>query len=78
MWQETRRIFLESAGQELHAVARLLPRLAALVILLVLTVVLAGIARSLIRRTCERLSLDRRLRSWGFVTGPSRRWRSGR
>jgi hypothetical protein len=70
MWQETRRIFLESAGQELHAVARLLPRLAALVILLVLTVVLAGIARSLVRRTCERLSLDRRLRSWGFVTGP--------
>jgi hypothetical protein len=69
MWQETRRIFLESTGQVLHAVARLLPRLAALVILLVLTVALAGLVRVVVRRTCERLSLDRRLRSWGFASG---------
>lgn len=68
MWQETTRIFLESTGQVLHGVARLLPRLAALLILLVVTVLLAGIVRVAVRRGFERISLDRRLRSWGVLS----------
>lgn len=67
MWDETRAVFLESVGQVLHAAARLLPRLAALTLLLILTLFLAILVRAVVRRACERVALDRRLRSWGVL-----------
>ena len=69
MWQETKRIFLESAAQVLHEAARLLPGVLAMVLFIALAVLLASATRVVVRRTCDRLALDRRLRSWGVVSG---------
>lgn len=70
MWQETRRIFVESLTDVLHAAARLLPSLLAMLLFFALAVGLAVLVRAVVRRGCERLGLDRRLREWG-VTGPA-------
>ncbi len=79
MWQETRRIFVESTSDVVHATARLLPSLFAMLLFFALAAVLAVLTRALVRRGCERLALDRRLREWGVIaptgdvrTSPSR------
>src|SRR5262244_866918 len=65
MWQDTKRIFLDSAESLLRATARLLPSVLAMLLFFALSVVLAVAIRGLVRRVCERLALDRRLREWG-------------
>ncbi len=79
MWQETRRIFLEAAGNVLHAAARLLPSVLAMLLFFALAAALAFAIRWGVARACERLALDRRLREWGVAppgaderSGPSR------
>ncbi|HET7824777.1 MAG TPA: hypothetical protein VFK90_05570 [Anaeromyxobacter sp.] len=67
MWHETKRIFLESAGDVIHATARLLPNVLAMLLFLALAALLAVVARAIVRRTCERLGMDRRLRAWGIA-----------
>ena len=68
MWEETRRIFVESMEEVLRATARILPSILAMLLFFVLAAVLATVARWVVRRACERLSLDQRLREWGVVT----------
>ncbi len=46
MWQETKRIFLESAGEVLGAAARLLPRVLAMLLFFALSAALAVAARA--------------------------------
>ena len=70
MWQETRTIFLESVADVLRAAARVLPSVFAMLLFFVITVVAAFLVRWFVRRLCQRLGLDRRLREWG-VTAPS-------
>ena len=70
MWQETRRIFVESAADVLHAAARLLPSVFAMLLFFGLAAGLAVLTRLVVRRGLERLALDRRLREWG-VSAPS-------
>src|SRR5262252_4630815 len=65
MWQDTKRIFLDSSEQLLRATARLLPSVLAMLLFFALSAVLAVAIRGLVRRVCERLALDRRLREWG-------------
>jgi hypothetical protein len=79
MWEQTQRIFLESVARVLHAVARITPGLLAMFLILGVTVVVALALRSGVRRLCERVGLDRRLRQWGVSppvadgrTAPSR------
>ncbi len=67
MWQETKRIFLESAGEVLQAAARLLPNVLAMLLFFALAAVAAVAVRAIVRRTCERVGLDRRLRAWGVA-----------
>jgi mechanosensitive ion channel-like protein len=67
MWQETKRIFVESAGHVLQAAARLLPSVLAMFLLFALVAVLAVATRAVVRRVCDRLGLDRRLRQWGVA-----------
>jgi hypothetical protein len=76
MWEQTKSIFLESAGRAAQAVARLLPGVLAMLVVLVLTAVVAAIASYLVRRICARLDVDRRLREWGMA-GPARPDRLG-
>jgi hypothetical protein len=66
MWQETQRIFLESAAEVLGAAARLLPRVLAMLLFFALSAALAVAARAAVRRGCERLGLDRHARAWGL------------
>ena len=73
MWQDTKRIFLDSAQSLLQAAARLLPSVLAMLLFFALSVVLAVAIRGAVRRICERLALDRRLREWGvWPAGDSR------
>ncbi len=68
MWEETRRIFVESMEEVVRATARILPSILAMLLFFVLAAVLATVARWAVRRACERLSLDERLREWGVAT----------
>ncbi len=70
MWNETKRIFLESAANVLHGAARLLPSVLSMLLFFALAAILAIIVRSAVRRACDRLGLDPRLREWG-VAAPS-------
>lgn len=67
MWQETRRIFLESSADVLRAAARILPSVLAMLLFFALTAVLAFVVRWVVRRGCDRLGLDQRLREWGVA-----------
>ena len=67
MWQETSRIFLESSADVLRAAARVLPSVLAMLIFFALAAVLAFLVRWVVRRGCDRLGLDQRLREWGVV-----------
>ncbi len=70
MWEQTQRIFLESLERVLHGAARQLPGALAMLFLVLLAVVVALVLRGLVRRVCAQVSLDRRLREWGFA-GPA-------
>jgi hypothetical protein len=74
MWQETSRIFLESSADVLRAAARILPSVLAMLGFFALAAVLAFVIRAVVRRACDRLRLDQRLREWGVATpGPEGR-----
>jgi hypothetical protein len=67
MLEQTKRIFLESLERVLNGVARQLPGVLAMLFILLIAVGVALVLRGAIRRVCERLELDRRLREWGVV-----------
>jgi hypothetical protein len=67
MWQETRRIFLESSAEVLRAAARILPSVLAMLLFFALATVLAFLVRFAVRRGCDHLRLDQRLREWGVA-----------
>jgi hypothetical protein len=67
MWQQTKQIFLDSAGDVLHGAARLLPNLLAMLLFFALAALLAFGVRALVRRSCEKLAVDRHLRAWGIA-----------
>jgi hypothetical protein len=67
MWQETKRIFLDSSGSMLREAARLLPSVIAMLFIFLIFAVLAITVRAGVLRVCDRLALDRRLREWGVA-----------
>lgn len=71
MWDETQRVFLESIERTLSAMARFLPALLAMVLVLLVSSLLAWIARSVVRRLLMRVGLDQRLRAWGVAAPAS-------
>jgi hypothetical protein len=75
MWQNTKRVFLDSLERVLSAGAQLLPSVFAMLLILALTVVLAVATQSAVRRLGNRLAIDRRLREWG-VTPAGGGWAS--
>jgi len=76
MWEETRRTFLESLERVVRTIARLLPGLLALLLIVAVSAGLAILVRAAVRRLCDRLDLDRRLREWG-VAAPAAEGRAG-
>ncbi|BDG10221.1 mechanosensitive ion channel family protein [Anaeromyxobacter paludicola] len=67
MWDETQRIFLDSLARMLHAAARQLPGVVAMLLFVALAVAVAAALHRPVQRACARLALDRRLREWGVV-----------
>jgi len=67
MWQDTKRIFLDQTGRVVDAVARLLPSVLAMLLIVALSALIAFGVRGLVRRLCQRLEVDRRLREWGMA-----------
>src|SRR5258708_39183239 len=67
MWQNTKRVFLDSVERVLSAAAQVLPNVLAMLLIFALTVGLAVATQSAVRRLCNRLAVDRRLREGGVA-----------
>jgi hypothetical protein len=72
MWRETGRIFLESSEKVLHAAARVLPSVLAMLLFFALATAAGLLVRWAVRRACGRISLDQRLREWGVAGADGR------
>lgn len=67
MWEQTKSTFLEAVGRAVQAVARLIPGLLVMALLLVASALAAMLASLVVRRVGQRLDADRRLREWGMA-----------
>ncbi len=67
MWEQTKRTFLDALDRVIQGIARLLPSVLGMLILVLLSTLLALLVRALVRRVCTRLDVDRRLREWGVA-----------
>lgn len=75
MWQETQQIFAESFARFTSALAGMLPAVLAMLAILLLTLMVAGLVRFVVRRFLEKVGFDRRVRQWGFAGTPP--WTGG-
>ncbi len=67
MWDQTKTMFLEGLERVALALARLLPGLLVMLVLVLLSAAAAFLASFLVRRIGARLDVDRRLREWGMA-----------
>ncbi len=74
MWQEIQLVFSRSAERIELAAESLLPGLVAMLVILAVSVLLAGAVRWVLRRALVRAGFDRRAQAWG-LTGDSGEWR---
>jgi len=68
MWEQAKEALMASTAHFLTRFASLLPGLAALIVALFLSVVLAWILAVIVRRSLEGLRFDERLGRWGFAS----------
>jgi hypothetical protein len=66
MWEETQRALDHAINRMITGIANLLPGLAALIVALFVSVVLAWILGYLLRRSLQSIAFDDRLAHWGF------------
>jgi hypothetical protein len=66
MWIQIRQALNESTARVITQIANLLPGIAALILALLVSAILAGIAGFLLRRSLRRIQFDERLITWGF------------
>jgi hypothetical protein len=66
MWEQVKQALVDSTARFLTRFANLLPGLAALIIALFLSAVLAWILAAIVRRVLAGLHFDERLGQWGF------------
>ncbi|ODS52894.1 MAG: hypothetical protein ABS36_15660 [Acidobacteria bacterium SCN 69-37] len=71
MWIEVRQALDESTTQVMTGLARLLPGVIALIVAVVLSLLLAGLASSLVRRALRGIDFDARLAGWGWLDLPA-------
>jgi hypothetical protein len=67
MWEQTKSTFLDAVTRAVQAVARLIPGLLVMTLLLVCSALAAMLASLAVRRLGQRLDADRRLREWGMA-----------
>jgi hypothetical protein len=68
MWEQAKQALVESTARFLTRFASLLPGLAALVVALFLSAILAWILAVIVRRLLVSLHFDERLGRWGFAS----------
>jgi hypothetical protein len=68
MFQQAKQALVESTAHFLTRFASLLPGLAALIVALFLSAILAWILAIIVRRLLASLNFDERLRRWGFAS----------
>lgn len=66
MWEQTQRALDHAVNRMITALANLLPGLAALIVALFVSAVLAWIVGYLVRRSLQSITFDNRLVHWGF------------
>lgn len=78
MWEQTKSNFLQAVESVTQAVARLVPGILAMLLLVIVSALFALVVRAILNRICARLDVDRRFREWGMaapaiagVPGPS-------
>jgi hypothetical protein len=67
MFEQTRRIFLDSLERVMNGIARLIPGLLAMVLILLVSGLAAAVLRAIILRACTRVGLDRWAKEWGLI-----------
>jgi hypothetical protein len=70
MWIEVQQALDDSTTQVMTGLARLLPGVIALVVAVVLSLLLAWLAGSLVRRALRGVTFDERLAGWGWLDLP--------
>jgi hypothetical protein len=68
MWEQVKQALMVSTTHFLTRFASLLPGLAALIVALLLSAILAWIFAAIVRRSLESLRFDERLGRWGFAS----------
>src|SRR5215831_764225 len=68
MWEQVKQALIASTAHFLTRFANLLPGLAALVVALFLSVLMAWILATIVRRILAGLHFDERLGRWGFAS----------
>jgi cytochrome c oxidase subunit IV len=66
MLKEINSILSQAAARVTRSIAEFLPGLLALAVILVLTVGVAWLGRMMVRRSLQRIDLDRRVSQWGL------------
>jgi hypothetical protein len=66
MWIQANEVLHNAVNRVVTAAVNFLPGLLALLIIMFFTMVIAFIARAVVRRTLESIRFDRRVHEWGF------------
>jgi hypothetical protein len=69
MWERVQTLLVEALGRLGAALASDLPGVVAMLLVLLVTLLLASVARAVLRRALTRLGIDRRAREWGLTSG---------
>lgn len=70
MWNDVQQALNESTTQVMTGLARLLPGVLALLVAVLLSVLLAWLAGTIVRRTLRGIGFDERLTAWGAMDLP--------
>jgi hypothetical protein len=68
MWEQVRQALVDSTAHFLTRFASLLPGLAALIVALLFSIILAWILAAIVRRALTGLHFDERMGRWGFAS----------
>jgi hypothetical protein len=69
MWERVQWVFAEAFGRIGAVLARDLPGIVAMLVVVLASIVAAGIVRTLLRFGLARVGFDRRAREWGITSG---------
>ncbi len=66
MWEQIQQALSQSTTRVLSGIAALLPGIAALILALLISIVLARLVAGVLRRSLDRFNFDHRVQDWGY------------